>query len=117
MLRLEDTNDWNQLLESSRTQPVVVFKHSTNCDISSAALEGFREFCSGHGLISCAVVYVVEDRELSNTIGREMGVRHESPQVIAIEGRRPIWHASHWHIDMEKLTEVLRDDHRTPEAS
>jgi bacillithiol system protein YtxJ len=105
--RLRKKGEWESLLEESRTQPVLVFKHSTTCDISSHVLEDFRRFTTRLQATPVAVVHVIEDRSLSDTIAKQTGIHHETPQVIVIENERPIWHASHWSIDLEDLDRCL----------
>lgn len=105
--RLRSASDWESLIAESRTRPVLVFKHSTICGISAHVLEDFLRFAGNDGLVRIGVVHVVEDRALSDAIAEQTGIRHETPQVIAIRNERPIWHASHWSIDLEELDRRL----------
>jgi bacillithiol system protein YtxJ len=45
---------------------------------------------------------------LSNAIAERFGVRHETPQALLIKDGRVVWHASHWSITSDSLTEALR---------
>jgi bacillithiol system protein YtxJ len=60
-----------------------VFKHSTRCPISTAAAAFVRQASFGMPLYW---VNVVEQRELSKWIAEQYQVRHESPQLLRIEG-------------------------------
>ena len=114
--RLRDADDWAQMLDSSKAEPVLVFKHSTVCGISSEALREVGGFLSENDSVLCGIVYVVEDRNLSDIIAEQTGIRQESPQIIAIENERPIWHASHW-IDLEELERILGRSGKTPDPA
>ena len=105
--RLRTLQDWARMLESSRTEPVLVFKHSPTCGVSSHVLADVDGFVAKHRNIPFGIVHVVEDRGLSNAIEEQTGIRHESPQMIAIRNEQPIWHASHWSIDFKELKQLL----------
>jgi monothiol bacilliredoxin len=99
--------DLEQLLDRSKTDPVIIFKHSTQCPISTQAYEEFIDFAQGVRNLICGSVLVIENRKLSNAIAERFGVRHESPQALLIKNGRVIWHASHWSITSDSLTEAL----------
>ncbi len=105
---LGQPEDLEQLLERSRTEPILIFKHSTQCSISTAAYNEFLEFTSGAEEISCGLILVLENRPLSTAIETRLGIRHESPQAIVVENGRPIWNASHWSITAGALRRALR---------
>jgi len=105
--RLRSLEDWSRMLESSKTRTVLVFKHSTICGISSSVLVEVEGFLSQHRNVPFGIVNVVEDRDLSDVIADRTRIRHESPQMIAILNERPIWHASHWSIDLNELERFL----------
>jgi bacillithiol system protein YtxJ len=104
---LHQERDLEDLLERSKTNPVIIFKHSTQCPISTQAYEEFIGFAEGLRDLLCGVVFVIEDRKLSNGIAERFQIRHESPQAFLIKDGRPIWHASHWSITTDSLTEAL----------
>jgi bacillithiol system protein YtxJ len=99
--------DLEQLLERSKTDPVLIFKHSTQCSISTQAYEEFAEFVENANDLMCGTVLVIENRRLSNVIAERFGVRHQSPQAILIKDGRVMWHASHWSISPDALREAL----------
>ena len=105
---LRQDDDLEQLLERSKTDPVLIFKHSTQCSISAQVYEEFMNFAEGVPDLFCGVVLVVENRKLSNAIAERFGVRHESPQALLIKDGHSIWHASHWSITSGSLSDALR---------
>ena len=100
-------HDLEQLLDRSKTNPVLIFKHSTQCPISTQAYEEFTDFAAGAENLVCGSVMVIENRKLSNAIATRFGVRHESPQALLIKDGRVVWHASHWSITTDSLNDAL----------
>jgi bacillithiol system protein YtxJ len=98
-----------RLINLSRLDPVLIFKHSTQCPISSQAQAEVQRFVSEAPEVMCGVVLVIEQRAMSNAIAERLGVRHESPQVIVVRNEEPVWNASHWYITADSLNEALRD--------
>jgi len=104
---LRQDRDLEQLLTRSKSDPVLIFKHSTQCSISAQVYEEFSDFADGVPNLICGAVLVIEDRALSNAIEKRFGVRHESPQALLIKDGRVVWHASHWSITSNSLTDAL----------
>ncbi len=107
IIDLRQDHDLEQLLDRSRTDPVLIFKHSTQCPISTQAYEEFTDFAEGVPHLICGAVLVIENRKLSNKIAERFGVRHESPQALLIKDGRVLWHASHWSISSDSLSEAV----------
>lgn len=91
-----------ELIKRSNKEPVVIFKHSTTCPISAGA---YSELTRLNGDV--ALIEVQNARELSREIAALTGINHESPQVIILRQGQAVWHASHWTITAEKITEAL----------
>ena len=108
VFQLEQNQDLEQLIERSKTDPVLIFKHSTQCPISSEAYEEFKRFAQSAVELPCALVLVIEHRELSNAIASRLGIRHESPQAIVVRDGQAAWNASHWSITADSLSHALR---------
>src|SRR5215468_1633028 len=104
---LQQDRDLEQLLDRSKTDPVLIFKHSTQCAISAQAYEEFTDFVEGAANLTCGAVLVIENRKLSDAIAERFGVRHESPQALLIKDGRVLWHASHWSISSDSLSEAV----------
>jgi bacillithiol system protein YtxJ len=107
VIELRHDRDLEQLLERSKTNPVLIFKHSTQCPISAHSYKEFMTFAESSGDLACGVVLVIENRRLSDTIEERLRVRHESPQAIVVIGGRASWHASHWSITAGSLREAV----------
>ena len=107
IIDLRQDRDLEQLIEQSQAGLVFVFKHSTQCSISSQAYEEFTDFIEGIPGLVCGAVLVLENRKLSDAVAERFGVRHESPQALLIKAGRVVWHASHWSITPDSLGEAL----------
>ena len=89
--------------------PVLLFKHSTRCPISSRALRLAETWLTAHaGQVYPCRILVVEHRQVSNLAAERLGVRHQSPQAILIHNGRAVWHASHLSIREDALDAALR---------
>ena len=108
VVELRQDQDLEQLLERSRTDPVLIFKHSTQCSISGHIYQDFREFAENNPDLESAVVLVIESRRLSQQIATRFGIRHESPQALLIKDGRVVWHASHWSITADSLSDAFK---------
>jgi bacillithiol system protein YtxJ len=100
---VNDESALDELLARSQDAPVIVFKHSTTCPISSAA---YREMSKVEEDI--ALVIVQGARALSQKIAAQTGVRHESPQAIILRKGQVVWTASHWSITSDAVTAAMR---------
>ncbi len=106
---LRDVNSYNQLLEDSTQKPLVIFKHSTRCPISSMALDRFMDSVSDISEISNLVMIdVIDDRSTSLYAADELGVMHQSPQIIVIHNRKAIYDNSHNGIQGKTVLEILQ---------
>ena len=107
IVEVRQRQDFERLLESSKTHPVLIFKHSTQCSVSGQVYEEFNHFLESAGDVTCGLVLVIESRDVSNAIASQLGVRHESPQAIVVKDGKPKWNASHWSITADALTQAV----------
>jgi bacillithiol system protein YtxJ len=107
VIELHQERDLEKLLERSHKDPVVIFKHSTQCSRSAAAYEEFQAFMAENPATPCVTVLVIEDRGLSEELEERFGIRHESPQAIVIANGIPVWHANHSGVTARALEEAI----------
>lgn len=93
------------LFEDSHRVPIVLFKHSSSCGISSHLLEEMRTVQT-----AVNVVVVQSHREISNAIEQRTGYRHQSPQAFVIKGGKAIYQASHYGIDPAAINAHLENE-------
>ncbi len=102
--RITEVTELEKIIDRSRQQPVVIFKHSLTCPISSSAFERMKGYDGAVELVE-----VQRARALSNEIAQRFGVRHESPQIIVVRNGQVLWDASHFKITSEAVAEAVRN--------
>jgi bacillithiol system protein YtxJ len=111
MARLRSTEDLDALMEESKNEPVLLFKHSSTCGVSFAAmreLERFATLALG-ARTKIAILEVQTSKPLSNEVAERMGIRHESPQAMVLCKGEPVWNASHWKITANRLEAAVAE--------
>ena len=80
---LTDLHQLDEIVDISQNQPVVIFKHSTRCSISSTALSRFER---AWGTTENTAFYLdlIAYRPISLEIAEKFGIQHQSPQVLVI---------------------------------
>ncbi len=89
IIELHEKQDLEELLKRSHHEPVLLFKHSTQCSRSAGVIEDFEAFEQGNPAIPCGLILVIEDRDISDEVEERFGIRHESPQAILIVNEKP----------------------------
>lgn len=102
--RLSDTETLQKLLTASKDRPVLVFKHSNSCGISSRAYREMEE------LENVNLLEVQTARELSRELAAITGVPHETPQVIVLRNGKAVWNASHYDVKAIAVAEAMQDN-------
>ncbi|MGY5356113.1 bacillithiol system redox-active protein YtxJ [Wenyingzhuangia sp. IMCC45467] len=93
---LTNINQLDEVIASSKTNKVVVFKHSTRCSISTSVLNKFeKQIGEGYKLY---FLDLIRFRDISNEIASRFNVVHQSPQAIFIENEKVVQHDSHYGI-------------------
>lgn len=87
-------------------QDATFLKHSAQCRVSLEAYRLIDKFCAANPL-RVHVILVNESRAVSKFVERETGIRHESPQVIAIFDGEVFAQASHRAITADFLKQLL----------
>ena len=100
--RIDDRAALDGLLADSKQKPVIVFKHSTACSISSRA---YREMEKVEGQVN--ILEVQSAREISRELANLTGVRHETPQVIVLRDGKAVWNASHFDVKAAAVAKAV----------
>lgn len=104
---LRSSEELEQLIVLSETNPQVIFKHSTRCSISSVA-KSRLEKAGSPGELQFHYLDLLSYRPLSNSIAERFDVEHESPQILVIKNGKCVYTESHIGIDMEEIKEQLQ---------
>lgn len=103
-IQITDTTELDQLLARSHDEPVVLFKHSTTCPISSAAYRQMSRVAA-----DVSLVIVQQARGVSKEIASRTGIEHESPQAIVLRNGEAVWSASHFDITAGAVEQAVRE--------
>lgn len=94
---------------SSKDKPVLFFKHSIRCPISTMAhrrLEvGASELSSK---INTQYLDLITHREVSNWLADTLNVTHQSPQVILLMNNEVVYISTHNEINTTELLELVK---------
>ena len=111
MTKMTSIEQLNSAKKTTEDQPLLLFKHSTRCPISAHAYQEMNDYLhnSPNESVKYGIIYVAEDRPVSNEAAERLGVKHESPQVILIKNGTPVWHTSHSEITSRRLADTLSE--------
>ena len=101
---LTEESQLETIKEESKTQPVVIFKHSTRCSISSMARNRLNRKDAPQN-VKFYYLDLIAYRTLSNKIAEVFRVHHESPQVLLIKNGECTYEESHNGISMQEIEE------------
>ncbi len=118
MTELKRLTDFARAVNTAKDEPVIIFKHSTTCPISGRAAKRidkmFRE--SEEALPTFYMVKVIESRPVSQTIAKQYGVTHESPQILLLKDGKAVWNTSHDDITAEAVLKAIEEFDAMPES-
>lgn len=106
--RIRTEQAYKEATERSTQQPVILYKHSSLCELCFIA-QAELETLSEEGDPPIYQVVVQEARPLSNSIEATLGIRHESPQVILLYDRKPVFNASHRAVTAAAVRGAIED--------
>ncbi len=92
-IELNDIKQLDEIAAASHTKAQIIFKHSTQCNISADALAEMNGFEGEAWYLD-----LLAHRDISNQIAEQFGIRHQSPQVLIIKNNEVVYHESHWRI-------------------
>lgn len=97
-----------EVLAHSSEKPVLLFKHSTRCSISSMALSRFqKEWNQENDSIDLYYLDLLSHRDVSNEIAELTGVVHQSPQAILVSNNEIKYSATHSSISATEIQNAI----------
>jgi bacillithiol system protein YtxJ len=102
---ISDEQGYAELVERSRQEPVLVFKHDPVCSIS---IRAYHELKNLEGEIP--MIDVKRAGPISQSVAAQTGVKHESPQVIVLRNGEAVWSASHYKIKADAVQRAVSDN-------
>lgn len=104
---LTDLQQLNDIIEASKENPVLIFKHSTRCSISRFALKQFENEFDPEGKIKAYFLDLLAYRDISNEIAHRFGIQHQSPQLIVLKNGVAVYDTSHDSIQASALRRFI----------
>ena len=93
-----------EILRNSYERPQLIFKHSISCGISAQiqhqllhSQEELSEIADLHYLD------LIRYRPASNEVAAQLGIPHQSPQVLLVKDGKVIYHSSHFGIRPDRI--------------
>ncbi|PSR00809.1 MAG: bacillithiol system redox-active protein YtxJ [Bacteroidetes bacterium SW_11_45_7] len=102
--QLTDEAQLANILELSKQQPVLIYKHSTRCSLSMMIKEHLEEEWDVNS--ETVLVYyldIIANKPLSNRVAYDFHVPHQSPQILLIQNGECTYHTSHLAIKADKI--------------
>lgn len=95
----------DEIMDESKNTPVVIFKHSTSCSISSTAKSRLERQWASAGLDHVKPYYLdlISYRPVSNEVAEVLQVTHQSPQLLLVQDGVCTYDASHLGISVDAL--------------
>jgi bacillithiol system protein YtxJ len=108
LVELRSIHDLNEALQESYERPVLLFKHSLTCPISTCALNQLESHLSKADTEArYRLIRIQKAYDVSNEVASRLRVVHESPQAILVRDGREVWNASHYDITASSLEEAI----------
>jgi len=98
-----------EIKNESKSQPVLIFKHSTRCAVSSTALSRLERNWKAEEVAPLKMYYLdlLSHRNISQRIAESFDVEHESPQVLILKDGNPVYVRSHLAIAYDEIQRLL----------
>ena len=94
--------------ELSKSETILVFKHSTRCNISSMVIKRFENlFDSSMNNIKVYYLDLLNFRAISDEVGYSFQVQHQSPQLLIIRNEVAVLNVSHYDIATVNIQKYL----------
>jgi bacillithiol system protein YtxJ len=106
--RLESEEQLDELVGRSNEKPIALFKHSTRCGVSSFVKNGLEsKWDIEENDLEMWYLDLLRYRNISNKIASDLGIYHESPQLILLKNGKVVYHDSHNSISVDQIKQAL----------
>jgi|TARA_B110000259_G_scaffold38375_1_gene43721 bacillithiol system protein YtxJ len=94
--------------ELSKSETILVFKHSTRCGISGMVIKRFENlFDSSMNNIKVYYLDLLNFRAISDEVGYSFQAQHQSPQLLIIRNEVAVLNVSHYDITTVNIQKHL----------
>ena len=96
---LNTLSQLDEIKEQSKSETILIFKHSTRCGISRMVIKQFESMFDEE-LKDVKVYYLdlLNYRNISDEVGYRFQILHQSPQLLVIKNEIAVASASHYDI-------------------
>jgi len=108
--KLTTAEELESAISESSQKPVLIFKHSTRCSISSASLDRIERKWDKEAdtYVTAYFLDLIRYRDLSHLIAQKTEVYHQSPQAILLKEGKSIYDESHFSIDYDEIITLAK---------
>lgn len=111
---LSTKDQFEELLEKSRTKPALVFKHRPSSPESTKVKEALEEdWTIAEDQMDLFIIDVMKDKEVSYEVTETAGVMNEFPQVLLFADGVTMYDEAHEMINVKKIKLALKIINRT----
>src|SRR5579871_2092582 len=106
---LDREEQLDDLKEESKSQAILIFKHSTRCSISNTVLNRLERNWKPETLqpIKTYFLDLLSNRNISQRVAELFSVEHESPQLLIVQNGKPSLVRSHLAIRFEDVQQLV----------
>ena len=111
---LSTKDQFEELLENSRTKPALIFKHRPSSPESTKVKETLEaDWTIAPDSMDLFIVDVMKDKEVSYEVTETAGVMNEFPQVLLFADGVTMYDEAHEMINVKKIKLALKIINRT----
>ncbi len=110
-IALSEVGQLEQIKKESSQSPVLIFKHSTRCNISRASLDRLERKWNEAEMKNVKPYFLdlLNYRETSAAVAQTFNVEHESPQILLIADSKAVLDLSHFEIDYDQIRTAIKN--------
>lgn len=110
-ISLQELKQLDEILIESQQKPVLIYKHSSRCNISRATFDRLERkwSTSEMGSVKRYFLDLISYREISNQVAERFQVEHHSPQILVISKGKSVLDLSHYEIDYHHIKAVFEN--------
>ena len=99
-----------QIRAESNEKLVLIFKHSSRCNISRTTLDRLERNWKEEEMkkVKAYFLDLISYRSVSNELAEVFDVEHESPQILLIEKEVSAYNRSHFEIDYAQIKDAIK---------
>src|SRR5687767_2950193 len=112
-IELKSLEQLEEIKKESAEKPVLIFKHSTRCNISRMSIDRLQRQWSEKDMAPVKAYYLdlLNYRDISNELSRQFNVEHQSPQILVIANGKSVLDLSHFEIDYDVIKSTAQKNY------